>query len=437
MRSEIRSRALTLSFISAWLFTSVVAATDIPARDRVFQLGMEGRSSANPSAAAAGAFVALAWAASVKDGPTDVYVAVSRNSGRTFGAPVRVNDIAGDARVSGEQPPRVSLVVRAGVDPSIVIVWTAKGENGTRLLTSQSNDGGRSFARARPVSGGDAAGNRGWEATTLDRDGQVVAVWLDHRELSASRGQSMPHEGQQHTGHAMPADGAARAQLSKLYFGRVDGSDSPRAIASGVCYCCKTAIATAPDGSIYAAWRHVYPGNTRDIAFTVSRDSGRTFLAPLRVSDDRWVLDGCPENGPAMAIDRSNRVHLVWPTIVAGSTPGSEPTLALFHATSADGRHFSTRERIPTEGLPRHPELAIDSTGALIAVWDEQENGTRRVVLARAAPNGAGPVRFTRDILAGAGTNVYPALVPVADGVAVAWTAGPSTGSLIRVMHIQ
>jgi len=26
----------------------------------------------------------------------------------------------------------------------------------------------------------------------------------------------------------------------------------------------------------FAAWRHVYPGNIRDIAFTVSRDGGRT-----------------------------------------------------------------------------------------------------------------------------------------------------------------
>src|ERR1700710_3157521 len=95
---------------------------------------------------------------------------------------------------------------------------------------------------------------------------------------------------------------------------------------AGVCYCCKTSLVTGDDGSLYAAWRHVYPGNIRDIAFTVSRDSGRTFADPVRVSDDRWVLDGCPENGPAMAIDGRNRVHIVWPTLVSGSTAGGEPT---------------------------------------------------------------------------------------------------------------
>jgi ribosomal 50S subunit-recycling heat shock protein len=190
---------------------------------------------------------------------------------------------------------------------------------------------------------------------------------------------------QQHTGHAEPsADGSARAQLSKLYFGRLDGSDTPRALTGGVCYCCKTAVAAGPDGSLFAAWRHVYPGNVRDIAFTVSRDGGRTFAAPLRVSDDRWVLDGCPENGPAMAVDGRNRVHMVWPTLVSGSTPGSEPTLALFYAASSDGRQFTARERITTEGLPRHPQIAIDSRGSVVAAWDEQVKGTRRVVVGRA-----------------------------------------------------
>ena len=40
---------------------------------------------------------------------TDVYAAFSRDGGASFGAPARVNDVDGDARVSGEQAPRVAL----------------------------------------------------------------------------------------------------------------------------------------------------------------------------------------------------------------------------------------------------------------------------------------------------------------------------------------
>ncbi|MEO8258122.1 MAG: sialidase family protein [Acidobacteriota bacterium] len=416
----------------------VVAAAMTASSAHSIEVGIQGRANANSSIAAAGQLVAVGWGATAKDGPTDVFVAVSRNAGGSFSAPVRVNDAAGAASLSGEQPPRIALVPRSGRDPSIVVVWTSKAAGGTRLLQARSDDGGRSFGRASPVPGGDGAGNRGWQSTAIDRDGHVVAAWLDHRELagSARQGPPMHHEGQQHTGHADPAaDGSARAQLSKLYVGRLDGSDTPRVLTGGVCYCCKTAVASGSDGSLFAAWRHVYPGNVRDIAFTVSRDGGRTFAAPVRVSEDRWVLDGCPENGPAMAADAANRLHLVWPTLVDSPAPGREPTLALFYAVSSDGRRFTAREPIPTEGLPRHPQIAIDARRSVVAAWDEQvKEGTRQVVIGRALAKGQGTLRFTRQVL-GAGA-VYPAIAAVADGVVVAWTSGPQEGSVIRVTRV-
>jgi hypothetical protein len=64
------------------------------------------------------------------------------------------------------------------------------------------------------------------------------------------------------------------AQKSKLYFATSDGALAPRAITGGVCYCCKTAIATGPNNAVYLAWRHVYPGDVRDIAFAASHDCG-------------------------------------------------------------------------------------------------------------------------------------------------------------------
>ena len=111
-------------------------------------------------------------------------------------------------------------------------------------------------------------------------------------------------------------------------FASLGQADSSRALTGGVCYCCKTAIATDTSGGVYAAWRHVYEGNVRDIAFTKSSDGGRTFAPPVRVSDDNWVLDGCPENGPSMIVDADARVHVVWPTLVPGPTSTSEPTLS-------------------------------------------------------------------------------------------------------------
>ena len=294
-----------------------------------------------------------------------------------------------------------------------MVVWTAKGTSGTRLVTARSDDGGRSFGRETTVQGSDAAGNRGWEATAVDRDGRVAAIWLDHRELAETAASAAPmhHDGQDHSAHGAVADGASRAELSKLYFGFVDSPEAPRALTGGVCYCCKTALAAGADGSLYAAWRHVYPGNIRDIAFTLSRDGGRTFATPIRVSEDKWVLDGCPENGPAMAVGPQGRIHLVWPTLVSGTTAGSEPTLALFYSTSDDGRRFTARQRLATEGMPGHVQVALDpADGSLLVVWDELKDGTRRAVAARGVPDAAGQLQFVREQMAPAGS-AYPVAV--------------------------
>ncbi len=397
-------------------------------------LAVQGRVNATPTIAANGAFVASAWSASLPAGTTDIYVAVSRDSGRTFGAPVRVNEIAGDARVNGEQPPHVSLGGRSGREPVITVVWTTKGATGTKLVFARSEDGGRSFAPAAVVPGGDAAGNRGWQATTVEANGRVDAVWLDHRELAADSTMAASHHDHsaRQAAGAKP-DGVAMAQKSKLYFTSLDGSAAPRAITGGVCYCCKTALAVGADGSIYAAWRHVYPGNLRDMAFTMSRDGGRTFAPPIRVSEDRWALEGCPDDGPAMAVDAQNRIHLAWPTLVADG-PGGEPTIGIFYATSRDGRSFTARERVPAEGLPHHPRIVV-SGGSIALAWDELKDGTRRTVVARRSAGATGP--FSRDVVSGDAPGIYPVLTPVSDGVVVAWTSGAATAaSAIRVTRL-
>lgn len=410
----------------------VAAAVGAPS-GRSTALAVPGRSNANPSIAANGRFVVITWGAATNEGPTDIYAAASRDGGRTFSSPTRVNDVTSQASLSGEQPPRVTLVPRARQDPSMVVVWTAKATSGTRLLSARSDNGGKSFARALALPGSDGPGNRGWEATATDRDGRVVAMWLDHGELAEGGAVAMSHSEHQHAAvGAHQADGVARAQLSKLFFARLDSADSARAVTGGVCYCCKTAIATGADGSVYAAWRHVYPGNIRDIAFTVSRDGGRTFAPPTRVSDDRWALDGCPENGPAMAVDRSGRIHIVWPTLVAGSTSASEPTLALFYAMSRDGLHFTPRQRIPTEGFPRHAQVALGSRGEVVVTWDEQADGSRRVALGRGTADDKGTVRFARQVVSNEEPASYPVVASTDEGIVVAWTSGSAGQTVLQ-----
>lgn len=413
--------------------TLIATASARMATTQTLEFAVKGRANAYASIAASGQFAAIAWGASVKDA-TDIHVAVSRDGGRSFSTPTRV---AGNARLAGEQPPRITLVSRAGRTPSIVVVWTANAPAGTRLLSSRSDDDGRTFTSPTPLPGSEAGGNRGWESIAASRSGDVAAVWLDHRESASGRRGSAPmnHVEHQHLA-AGQQDGVARAQLSKLWFARLGVTESAKALTGGVCYCCKTAIATDSTGGVYAAWRHVYDGNVRDIAFTKSSDNGRSFTPPLRVSDDNWVLDGCPENGPTMVVDDAKRIHIVWPTLVPGPTAASEPTLALFYAMSVDGKRFTARQRIPTEGVPRHPQMIVTPSGDLIVGWDEQAKGTRRIAVARGTSDSKGLAKFVRQPI-GDGTRAeYPVLAAIGNNTLVAWTSGSVGQTVLRLERL-
>jgi hypothetical protein len=392
-------------------------------------LAISGMANATPSIAASGDFVTVAWGASDASGSTDVYAAVSRDGGATFSPPVRVNDEDGGANLNGEQPPRVTLTDRADGAPGIAVVWTAKTAEGTRLLLSRSQDGGRSFGSDFVVPGTEAAGNRGWQSSVV-AGGRVNVLWLDHREMAAGSTIATSHH--EHAASAEGTrDGVAMAQKSKLYFATADGAIAPQAITGGVCYCCKTTLAAGSNGSIYAAWRQVYAGNIRDIAFTMSSDGGRTFAPPIRVSEDGWVLDGCPENGPAMLVDRGQRVHVVWPTLV-GAAGSDDEALALFYAASRDGRQFTPRQQLATEGVPRHVQIAMAPGGALVVAWDEAANGTRHVAIARGTPDANGQVTFQRESTDDV-EGTYPVLAATTNGIVTAWTSGSASDSVIRV----
>jgi hypothetical protein len=344
---------------------------------------------------------------------------------------VQVNTDAGEARLGGELPPRVALRARPSGPPEIIVLWTARAAT-TAIKIARSLDGGASFSPAVTLQEHDAPGDRGWPALTVDASGTAHAVWLDHRGLVTGAG-AAGHD------HKSAIDGAVIAQRSGLFYAqaRADAAAAPnRQLAAGVCYCCKTALVAGPDGALYAAWRHVYPGNLRDIAFSVSRDGGRTFAAPVRVSADGWHLNGCPDDGPAMAVDANGTLHLVWPTVLQGREPGG----ALFYASTRDGRTFTPRMRVPTFGTPKpsHPQVAVDARGVLTIAWDEVVKGTRVPLLRQAsrAPGSDTWVFGDAVTLQPSGNGMYPVLAALPDAVIAAWTGGVHGASVIHVRRI-
>jgi len=386
---------------------------------------VQGRSDSTPSVAADGAFVAVAWGASA-DGKADVFVATSRDGGRAFGPPVQVNRMPGEGRLGGELPPRVAIHRLAGQSQAAVtVVWNARGDT-TAIKMARSTDGGQTFSAPIALQSPTAIGDRGWPAVAVDERGDAHAVWLDHRGLAARRAaQGDSSKAGRHV-HGAPASGdsSVTAQGSSLFYASSNGGAAQeREVTKGVCYCCKTALAACRGGVLAAAWRHVYPGDMRDIALATSRDGGRTFTAPVRVSEDGWAINGCPDDGPAVAVDAGGVTHIVWPTVI----PGDEPVGALFYASTRDGERFTPRVRIPTLGSPKpmHPQLALAADATLLVAWDESIDG-RRIAAARrlTVKAGATPEFGAIVKLAGDGNATHPVLATTSAGVLAAWTSG-------------
>jgi hypothetical protein len=198
-------------------------------------------------------------------------------------------------------------------------------------------------------------------------------------------------------------------------------------IASNVCFCCKTAVVSR-GSDVFVAWRHLFPGGVRDIAMARSADGGRTFQAPVRVSDDNWMIDACPDDGPAMTIDEAGVLRVTWPTLV---TNQEGPRMAIFEATSRDGGvTFSPRTPVNAgPGAAAHPRIATGA-GRTAIVWDELAQGSRRVLF---RPSGSG----TPAILSAGRIASYPAIAAVGDGFVVAWTDQSNGESVIHARTVR
>jgi hypothetical protein len=292
------------------------------------------------------------------------------------------------------------------------------GFSGSRAASA--SDGGRTFAATRSISPDGVSGARGWESAALGPDGAVHAVWLDGR--AAARPAAVPGAaaGPHHHGD----------MRQDIYHATWKGSAAPAEtpVAANVCFCCKTAVVTH-GAAVFVAWRHLFPGGVRDIAVARSTDGGATFQPPVRVSEDNWQIDACPDDGPAMTVDAGGALRVTWPTLVKDP---DGPRMAIFAATSTDGgATFSPRTRIDAAaGGPAHPKLATTAGGRSAVVWDELAGGIRRVMFRAAAGEGAPAALSTGRIAS------YPAIAAAGEGFVVAWTdqsAGPSAIQVFRI----
>ena len=132
-------------------------------------------------------------------------------------------------------------------------------------------------------------------------------------------------------------------------------------IAQQTCQCCRTDLYVDEENTVHVAFRDIINDSIRDIVYLRSDDNGKTFSESICISNDNWIIDGCPHTGPSMA-STSEGLHFFWFTLGGGDGVYST-------STSDKGEQFSKRQLLNSHA--RHPQAIALKNNNLAIVWDE------------------------------------------------------------------
>lgn len=311
--------------------------------------------------------VHLAWMQEDRQGGQEVRsVRYARmvQAGGSLGAAVQVNRPEEVPYWRQEAP---ALVVNGD---AVFLTWASTHPKtgpdkpfASELRLSRSTDGGRTFLPSVLVNDDDQAIVHSFDALHLGPDSALHIAWIDGRE-----------------GKKEPGTFVTRSDDRGQTVGKNQKVDE------NTCVCCRTALATALDGTVYLAWRKIFPGNIRETVVARSVDGGLAFSEPVIVGHDRWVFPGCPHRSASIGVDRQGRLYVVW------YTEGADETPAIYLAYSDDsGKTFSAKRALNAwrGTFPDHPQMAVDGQGRLVVVWEEQSPVRREVVLSYSLDRGA------------------------------------------------
>lgn len=373
------------------------------------RVSAEGTEAAEPSVAAGrDGTVYVVWVEHRAGKAADVWLSHRDAEGKALSPPVRVNPKAGEATAWRGDAPTVAV---AG-DGTVYVGWTAReGDkgHGNTLYLSASRDGGRGFGPPVKVHDDRKPGPHGMHSLAVAPDGRVHVAWLDERNVApppAKEGEAHQHmESNREVFYAFSSNGGRTFSANRL-------------IAKEVCPCCKTSLAAGAGGRVHVSWRQVLPGDFRHVAVASSADGGQTFSAPVVVSDDRWMIAGCPVSGAALLAEPDGVLRVLW------YTAGEAGPAGLYWSESRDGgRTFAARRALADTGWRGTPVLLRNDGGGFTAVW-EGSDGTRTAPMS-AGVGGNGVVVPASKLAAG---GELPAAARAGGRVFVAYIAKGDTG---------
>ena len=263
----------------------------------------------------------------------------------------------------------------------------------TSIQTATSTDEGRTWGPTKTPYGKALAGQHSF-ISWFPNDQGIGLLWLDADERAKVRLVSMGT--QTHSDDMMGSIGLRYASLDSRGNEMSDSFIDPI-----TCECCPTSAAVTQRGPVVVyRGRQEAPGTqpsevnpyratVRDIFIT--RLQGNQWTKPHRVYADNWVINACPDNGPAVDANGKNVVVAWW------TASGNQPKVQV--AFSADsGDNFGNPIRVDARQGEGQVTVALLPRGkAAVVGWLEDGQTWARYVRATgetSSPVALGPAPF-------------------------------------------
>ena len=288
----------------------------------------------------------------------DVFVAELDGEGRIKNTPARVNLNAGEAKGWRGDPPTIAVAP----DKTVYVGWTARAggaAHGTILYLSASRDQGRTFGPPVKVNDDEKPVSHGMHSLAVSSEGRVYIAWLDERNI-APPAEAMPGQNQTKMEHAEPnseiffavsADGGRTVSANKRLANEVcpccktalavgpnnqvyaawrqvlpgdfrhiavasssDGGQNfapPQIVSDDEwkitgCPVSGPALSVSSDGRLRAVWYTAGERGSAGLYWAESRDRGQSF------SERKLLAGGQVRGNPSLLADANNNLFAVW-----------------------------------------------------------------------------------------------------------------------------
>lgn len=315
------------------------------------------------------------WRAAVKD--SFVEVSMSRDFGKTFSIPVKVNSVPQKIGADGEARPKIAI----SSEGYIYLTWTEalKKPFSGYIWFARSIDAGKTFEKPYIVHQDRNEITHRFDALNLSAGGKITVTWVDKRDLIAAKAANKPYEGAAIYYAVSNNKGVSFLPEQKL--------------ADSSCECCRIALTNKPDGTVVAMWRHVFAGSERDhMMAEIPNDPSAINKAPelKRATFGRWKIDGCPHHGAALASGGEGEhwwgYHMAW---FDGGNDDAGKDATLFYGRM-DGEAWVSSSPKKFGNMKKqagHPALVSIGETVWLA-WREKDAGKSQVWLMKSSDEG-------------------------------------------------